>query len=90
MNNLVIMPIERTHRVWLEEQAAKIAYRLAGASRTKVKTAVIVGLRSRGLSLDAARDEADRALEYLDARVFQLQQIRSLSPFASIAIGGGR
>lgn len=90
MATVATLPVERTHRVWLEEQAAKIAYRLAGASRNKVRTNIIVGLRCRGLPLDEARIEADRALDYLDARVAQLRQVRSLSPFTPIAAGGGR
>jgi hypothetical protein len=88
MATIAPLPIERTHRLWIEQQAGRIAYGLAGASRKKVRTEIVVGLRMRGVGLGEANKQADRAIVYLDARIDQLRLIRTLSPFTRLAATG--
>ena len=76
----LLRPAAVTQRAWLDREALRIAAGVRGASADDVGRRVFLGNIQNGLPEDVAAADADLALEYIAARLDQIEAMRSAPP----------
>ncbi|WP_378948039.1 hypothetical protein [Mesorhizobium sp. ANAO-SY3R2] len=69
-----------TDRVWLDREALKIVAMVGKASKKHVRDYIFLRHVGAGLPADVASRDADLAVEYIDARIVQLEGLRKTLP----------
>lgn len=76
----LLRPCTATQRPWLDREALRIAAGVHGASRESLRLRVFLAHVNSGFPEDVAAQDAETALAYLDARLAQIDALRSEPP----------
>jgi len=80
MNSIAILPVTYTHRAYLDREALRIAAGVKGATFKAVAWNLYWMARNSGAAEDAAQLEVARAIEWIEARLEQINDLRASPP----------
>lgn len=75
-----VLPVTHTRRAYLDREALRIAAGTKGATFKSVAWFVYSSARNSGASEEAAQRDVARAIDWIEARLRQIEALRSSPP----------